>query len=82
MVIGNQVQEAFVQGFQAQPSTPNPYLYSSACWVAFQAGRLYYNRGGHAGRLTTCKSTRGHAVKLGTGEVYRLVNGAVIQTRV
>lgn len=71
------VQQAFNEGFAASDSAPCPYLFSSTCWIAWKAGFRW--RCG-TDKPTTCKATRGHAVRLGDGSVYRLVDGAVIQT--
>ena len=75
--VEDQIQKAFNEGFAASERAPNPYLYSSSCWIAFQAGFRWRC---HTTEPTTCKVTRGHAVKLGDSSVYRLVGDAVIQT--
>jgi hypothetical protein len=76
--VEDQIQTAFHEGFAAAPDAANPYLWSSSCWVAFIAGRLHRGAGG--GLPMACRTTRGCAVKLADGAVYRLVGGTIIQT--
>jgi hypothetical protein len=76
--MSDDVQAAFDAGFRAENGA-NPFLFSSDCWIAFQAGLRWWNSG--ARETTTCRKTRGHAVRLGDGSIYTLTGGVVIQTQ-
>jgi hypothetical protein len=59
------VDHDFVLGFEGLgKETKNPFIWSSACWMLFEAGRLWAN-GGRTLPIMARKS-RGYTVKVQT----------------
>jgi hypothetical protein len=57
--------EAFLEGYHAQDYIiDNPYLWSSPCWLAFDAGGTFAKEGGEP--PLSCKASRGYSLRFTT----------------
>ena len=55
----------FMMGLESlKARTPNPYIWSSNCWLLFEAGLLWANRGSSA--PVSARKSRGYTVKVQT----------------
>ena len=55
----------FMMGLESlKARTPNPYIWSSSCWMLFEAGLLWANRGASA--PVAARKSRGYSVRVQT----------------
>ena len=55
----------FIKGLESfKARTSNPYIWSSNCWLLFEAGLLWANRGSSA--PVSARKSRGYTVKVQT----------------
>ena len=62
-------QGEFREGYDGAPSTPNPYLYSSPAWEAFELGRYMHQTGRP---VDAVRPSRGDTWRTGRGLLFRL----------